>query len=950
MPTHIVSDDAELRAAILDAEAGDTILFDADILLAGDLPALQASITIDGATHTLNGGGQFRGLFIGAWQTGTATQIAVSVTIQNLDIAHAAAIGGDGGGAADFRGGGGAGLGGAIFVANLATVTVSNVSLADNRATGGNGGVASGGTFGGGGGMGGDGGDGGGGGLGVGANGGIGSTAGGAGIATAAAGGAAGSGSAGGINGGGGGGSLGGGGGVGGSAAAFPVAGSGGFGGGGGGGGGSSGGGDGGFGGGGGSAGGNGGFGGGGGAFGGGGGFGGGAGSPGTGGGGSGGGGGAGLGGGIFVQEGGTLILAGTLSIDGSTVVGGNGTDGGASGSGFGSGIFLQGSGTLTFSPGAGATQTVADAIADQTGSGNAGSYGLVKTGAGTLVLDAANTFTGGMTLNGGTLSLGHNDGLGTGALTVLGSTLDLKTDVVAGNDVDLQADLAVDVSGTSASMTGAIGGAFGITKTGSALHLVSGSASYSGPTRIDEGTLLVSGGNAIGDQSAVTVAAGAVLDLLANETIGSLSGAGTVQDGDSMTLTLTIGANNADAVFSGTILDGANILAVVKIGTGRQTLSGTSGYTGATTVTAGTLIVDGSIASSSDVTVEDGATLGGGGTTGAVTVASGGTLAAGASAGILNTGSVALVAGAMFEAEIGGTTPGVGGYDQVKVTGTVGLGGATLDALLISGFDPAGGSSFRIIDNDGSDAVVGTFAGLAEGASFDIGSREFTITYLGGDGNDVVLTAVAGPTPPTGVTIIGTNGGDLVDATVTVPGQPLPTALGDLIAGRGGKDDLSGLDGDDEVHGGKGTDLVHGNAGDDLIFGGKAGDALDGGAGNDWLNGGAGNDRLTGGEGDDSFAFANPRQPDTVMDWTQGDVIALQKSAFKGIGPKGGLAENRFQIGGEAETKKQKILYDDETGWLSYAKQGSNTANPLAFAKIGKGLTDFDHTDVMVI
>jgi hypothetical protein len=85
-------------------------------------------------------------------------------------------------------------------------------------------------------------------------------------------------------------------------------------------------------------------------------------------------------------------------------------------------------------------------------------------------------------------------------------------------------------------------------------------------------------------------------------------------------------------------------------------------------------------------------------------------------------------------------------------------------------------------------------------------------------------------------------------------------------------------------------------------------------------------------------------------MDWEEGDVIALAKSAFKGIGPKGELAEDRFHIGSEALTPKQKILYDDGTGWLLYAKKGSGTANPLAFARIGKNLEDFDHTDIMVI
>lgn len=49
-------------------------------------------------------------------------------------------------------------------------------------------------------------------------------------------------------------------------------------------------------------------------------------------------------------------------------------------------------------------------------------------------------------------------------------------------------------------------------------------------------------------------------------------------------------------------------------------------------------------------------------------------------------------------------------------------------------------GSSFLIINNDGADAVTGTFNGLAEGASLAFNGNFVTISYSGGDGNDVVI------------------------------------------------------------------------------------------------------------------------------------------------------------------------------------------------------------------
>ena len=48
---------------------------------------------------------------------------------------------------------------------------------------------------------------------------------------------------------------------------------------------------------------------------------------------------------------------------------------------------------------------------------------------------------------------------------------------------------------------------------------------------------------------------------------------------------------------------------------------------------------------------------------------------------------------------------------------------------------------------------VIGTFDGLSEGATFVSGGQAFTITYHGGDGNDVVLNVV--PEPQTWVLTI---------------------------------------------------------------------------------------------------------------------------------------------------------------------------------------------------
>ena len=78
--TH-VSDDSTLRAALASAASGDTIIFDAGITLAAELPNVAVSITIDGNGHSLSGNNQFRGLFIGVPTfSPPAITVAVNVT------------------------------------------------------------------------------------------------------------------------------------------------------------------------------------------------------------------------------------------------------------------------------------------------------------------------------------------------------------------------------------------------------------------------------------------------------------------------------------------------------------------------------------------------------------------------------------------------------------------------------------------------------------------------------------------------------------------------------------------------------------------------------------------------------------------------------------------------------------------------------------------------------
>jgi hypothetical protein len=78
-------------------------------------------------------------------------------------------------------------------------------------------------------------------------------------------------------------------------------------------------------------------------------------------------------------------------------------------------------------------------------------------------------------------------------------------------------------------------------------------------------------------------------------------------------------------------------------------------------------------------------------------------------------------------------------GNSPLKVTGPVTLAG-DLD-LAAAGTDPA--RSITVLDNKGTAKITGAFKGLAEGTRLKLSDTNYRITYRGGDGNDVVLTAV---------------------------------------------------------------------------------------------------------------------------------------------------------------------------------------------------------------
>lgn len=296
------------------------------------------------------------------------------------------------------------------------------------------------------------------------------------------------------------------------------------------------------------------------------------------------------------------------------------------------------------------------------------GAGALTKTGDGTLVLQAANTHSGGTTLSAGTIEAAADAALGSGTIGLNGGTLlasgaarSYTNAVSVGGNVTLGGSGngltfsgPVNLGGASRTLTisdnTTISGAItngGLTKAGASTLTLSGANSYSGGTVVSAGTLV---GSSTSLQGPITNDSAIIFDQSSTGTFGgSISGTGTLDKQNSGTLTLS--ANND--------------------------------FSGATTISAGRLVVNGTNANSA-VTVSSGASIGGNGDVGSLTI--GGTVAPGNSVGTLSAGNTTFLGGGSFELEMWdwNTTAG-SGWDLLDINGDLTLSNTTGNKFTIT-------------------------------------------------------------------------------------------------------------------------------------------------------------------------------------------------------------------------------------------------------------------------
>lgn len=497
----------------------------------------------------------------------------------------------------------------------------------------------------------------------------------------------------------------------------------------------------------------------------------------------------------------GVYVTGATSTIkSGGSNVSVNGTGGGAGSSRNNVGVYLETAGQIT--AGGSGSVTVVGQGGNLTGTGRV-NFGVNLADSGAIITSSGGnvsvTGTGGgggsgnenfgvLVDPGGQITAGGN---GTVTVTGFGGNLTGTGERNVGVYVDGE-DVAITSSGGSVSVTGTGGGAGSSDQNSGVFVDIGGqiTAGGSGPVTVvgNGGNLAGTGVNNCGVwvlRTGATITSGGGSVSVTGTEGGSASVAINVTTSGSVTtaanggtLTLTANSMNFDPTSTISAQSGSSVTlrqrtnsVAIDLGAATDPNGGPLGLTDVELdrVTAGTLNFgdanSGPVTVSAAITRPAATTLNL--TSGSAINLNASALDSGGGNVKLSPGSSSAVdpAASLTDVNMGTTTPGTlsfvsgadlsiaingltvdSGYRQLNVIGKIDLTG--VDLKLTGSHNPSEGDQFIIVNNDGSEAINGAFNGLPEGAIipafFNSGYGPAKITYVGGDGNDVVLTVVA--------------------------------------------------------------------------------------------------------------------------------------------------------------------------------------------------------------
>ncbi|MFB9980311.1 beta strand repeat-containing protein [Mesorhizobium kowhaii] len=266
------------------------------------------------------------------------------------------------------------------------------------------------------------------------------------------------------------------------------------------------------------------------------------------------------------------------------------------------------------------------------------------------------------------------------------------------------------------------------------------------------------------------------------------------------------------------------------------------------------------------------------------------------------------------------------------------------------------GGSGGDTLNGDGFVNIL-----IGGGGNDTISGRDGNDTLIGGDGNDII-NGNSGDDRLIGGrgndTINGNSGLDTVDYSTDVSSG----AVHGILVNLWGVGSQLGLAADTATDSFGNTDTVAtirnvtGTQFADQIYGGEHDNTLTAGAGNDILDGHLGNDTLIGGTGSDNFVFHTALDALTNVDHITDfsvvdDTIQVDNAIFAALGGNGTLTADQFvkNTNGVAGDGNDHIIYETDTGWLTYDSNGSAAGGSTHFATLAANLA-LTNADFVVV
>lgn len=431
------------------------------------------------------------------------------------------------------------------------------------------------------------------------------------------------------------------------------------------------------------------------------------------------------------------------------------------------------------------------------------GSFSFAKNGAGSLRLDGDNTFTGGLTLNAGTLQMSHDQAPGTGTFTINGGTIEALTGsrdhdntiaigggyTIGGSNnvtfsntgtVSISSPFSIDItdSGVTHIFDGAwSAGANSFTYNGVGTLRLNKSSSITGSFSVLDGTLQAGADNIAGTGTFIVNGSSGTPTLQAFGDDRAISNANatfisdlTVTGSQQLTITSAVTLDNgnvtitvdpsATLALTGQMLEDETA-ALIKSGTGTMILDGNKTFTGGLQINAGTVRLDGS-------TSDGSGSLTGAGTSSQATLLVN-------TSGVTTTG-ITVNGSGNNGLRIEGTSANVDSVaTDARLSGVSGSGGALTIAYtnagnrtLGSASSPSSSSSVSLgLETNGGTITLGVASGDVDNWNGIIIRGSNTTVALGADNaveSGMNLTMLAGA--------LSTGGNDQTFGTLTLSGD----------------------------------------------------------------------------------------------------------------------------------------------------------------------------------